>query len=699
MSQDGGTGRRRRAARRTLRWHLAVLALLVVVGGARGLYWVAVSNLWQTDEGQHYGYVRSLARGDGIPVIQEDRVPAEVLALTKLDPVGGTASRDVSASPLDNRWGAAREQYEGGQGPPYYALLAPAFRLAVDLGPLERLYVLRALTMALTLATVPLTYLLARALLPARDAVWPLAPAVVVTWQAFNASGATVNNDALVLPLATATLLGVARALRHGPGPLRGLLTGLAAGAAVVTKASAVVIAGPALLLALAAVVRHRRRPGAVAVWALLGAAGAAAPVLPWLHWQREVYGSPGGAVERFNEVLSATLGRPRPFTAATVRDHWDFAAAGLFGQEFLGPVGYHTLVLGLVAGAGAVGVVAALARRRRRDALVLVLLAAALPLAFATMVAVVHLALGGVGSVAGRYLHAVLPLLAVLVAGSAVTALGRRGGTVAVAVLAAVTLQAEVALADRYVEGLYQRGLPVPGAAPAVAQEQADRYGPLPPVVVDPPCPATLVGLAFPEEPPRALALAAGEQPARPAARVAEEDLGGLTWGYYDTGGLAETFTVTAAGAPYASVSDADREPSLALDGEQGDPVARVYCAVADADDVRFAQLFVQHPPLSHDVVTGWPRGWSTASWLVAALTAAVAMAAAVLGASPPPARSGVTAGRPERAAARGAGAPARPARPGRRASAATAVSSVAAGRPRRTGPQARPGADDRQR
>jgi len=653
MSHDGGTGRRGRAARRALRWHLAVLALLVVVGGARGLYWVAVSNLWQTDEGQHYGYVRSLADGDGIPVIQEDRVPAEVLALSKLGPVNGTASRDVTASPLDNRWGAAREQYEGGQGPPYYALLAPAFRLADPLGPLERLYVLRALTMALTLATVPLTYLLARALFPARDAVWLLAPAVVVTWQAFNASGATVNNDALVLPLATAALLGVALALRDGPGALRGLLTGVAAGVAVVTKASAVVIAGPALLLAVAVVVRHRRRPLALAGWALLGAAGAAAPVLPWLRWQAEVYGSPGGAVERFNDVLAATLGPPRPLTAATVRGHWDFAAAGLFGQEFLGPVGYHPLVLGLVVAAGAAGIVAALARRRGRDALVLVLLAAALPLAFATMVAVVHLALGGVGSVAGRYLHAVLPLVAILVAGGAVTALGRRGGAIAVAVLAAVTLQAEVALADRYVAALYQRGLPVPGAAPAVAQEQADRYGPLPPVVVDPPCPATLVGLAFPGEPPRSLAVTAGQEPGRRAARVAEEDLGGLIWGYYDTGGLAETFTATAAGAPYASVSDADREPALALDGESGDPVARVYCAAADADDVRFAQLFVQHPPLSHDVVTGWPRGWSTATWLVAALIAAVAMAAAILAASPPPARTGVSGGRPARAGA----------------------------------------------
>jgi 4-amino-4-deoxy-L-arabinose transferase-like glycosyltransferase len=661
MSQDAEIGRRGRAARRTLRWHLAVLVLLVVVGGARGLYWVAVSNLWQTDEGQHYGYVRSLATGDGIPVVGEDRIPAEVLALSKLGPVDGIASRDVAASPLDTRWGAAREQYEGGQGPPYYALLAPAFRLAEDLGPLERLYVLRALTMALTLATVPLTYLLARALLPAREAVWPLAPAVVVTWQSFNASGATVNNDALVLPLATATLLGVALALRHGPGPLRGLLTGLAAGTAVVTKASAVVIAGPALLLAVAAVVRHRRRPGALAVWALSGVAGAAAPVLPWLRWQQEVYGSPAGAVERFNAVLAATLGPPRPLTPATVRGHWDFAAAGLFGQEFLGPVGYHTLVLGLVAGVAAAGVVAALARRRGGDALVLVLLAASLPLAFATMVAVVHLVLGGVGSVAGRYLHAALPLVAVLVAGGAVTALGRRGGTVAVTVLVAVTLQAEVALADRYVEGLYQRGLPVPGAAPAVAQEQADRYGPLPPVVVEPPCAATLVALAFPEEPPRALAVAAGEQPGRPAARVAEEDLGGLTWGYYDTGGLAETFTVTAAGSPYASVSDADREPSLAFDGEQGDPVARVYCAVPDADDVRFAQLFVQHPPLSHDVVTGWPRGWSTASWLVAALVAAVTTAAAILAASPSPARTGAPGARPGRAGA----APAHPPAP----------------------------------
>lgn len=635
------------------RWQVAALAALVVIAGARGTYWIAVSTIWQTDEGQHYGYVHSLATGEGIPVILEDRVPAEVLAVSKLGPVEGTASTDVTASPLDRRWGAGREQYEAGQGPLYYALLAPAFALTDDLGPLERLYVLRTLTLLLSLTTVPLTYLLARALLPTRRATWLLAPAVLATWQGFNAGGATVNNDALVVPLATAALLGVALALRDGPRVGNAALTGLAGGAAVVTKASAVGIAGPALLLAVAVLVRHRRLPARAAIWILVVSAGAFVPMFPWLRWQRDAYGDPGQAVERFNEVLGPTLGPPQPFTAATVRGYWDFAAAGLFGQEFVGSVGYTPLVLGLVGAAAVAGLVGAGLRRRTRDGLVLLTLAVALPLGFLTLAAVVQYLLGGVGSVAGRYLHVLLPVLAILAAGGFVVALGPRAGTVAVAVMVAATLQFEVALTDRYVEALYQRGLPVAGAAPAVAQEQADRYGPLPPVVVDPPCPAILVALAFPGDPPRAMRVASGGAPPRRAARVAEEDRGGIRWGYYDTDRLAETFTVRAwGGDPYASLSDADAEPSLALEGEQGDPVARVYCDVADADDVRFAQLFwPQHPDLPHDVVTGWPRRWATAMWLVAALTAAASLAAAVLTASRPPApRTDITGSRRSR-------------------------------------------------
>jgi len=623
----------RRRARRVPRWYAVAVLALVLVAGARGAFWVAVSTIWQTDEGQHYGYVHDLATGRGIPVIGEDRVPAQVLALSELNPVDGISATDVTPSPLDRRWGAGREQYEGGQGPVYYALLAPAYRLAADLGPLERLYVLRALTLLLTLATVPLTALLAGALLPDRRVVRLLAPAVLVAWQGVNASGATVNNDALVLPLATAALLGVAVALRDGPGVPGGFLTGLALGLATVTKANAVVIAGPALALAVWVLVRHRRRPLRAARWAAAGAAGAVAPVALWLRWQTEVYGSTQGAVERFNAVLGSTLGPARPTDLDTLVTHWRFATAGLFGQEFLGPVGYSALGLALVTAVGLVGLAVAARRARRREVGVLLVCAAALPVGFLTMAAVVQYALGGVGSVAGRYLHVTFPLLAVLVAGGAVAAFGRRAGTAVVALVVAVTLQAEVALTDRYVSGMYQRGLPVAGVAPSVLQERADRYGVLPPVVVDPPCPAALVALAFPGPPPAAVSVAAGTGDPVAASRVAIEDRGPIAWGYYDTGGRARPFTLRAPADRLASLADADRDPALALEGEDGDPVARVYCAVQDADDVRFAQLFSpQHPDLSHDAVRGWPRGWANAGWMGAALTAAGAIVASVL-------------------------------------------------------------------
>ncbi len=360
------------------RRHAAVLTALVLVAGARGAWWVAVSNLWQTDEPQHYAYAASLADGDGIPVVGRDRLPPELLAAVKRSPVDGTASTDVAPSPADERWNAGREQYEGGQGPTTYALLAPALRVARDLPVVDRVLLLRALTMLLTLAAVPLTWLLARALVPRQPAVWLLAPAVLVTWQGFNTAGATVNNDALVLPLATATLLGAALALRDGPRPGNALLTGLAGGLALVTKASAVVVGGPVALLALAAAVRHRRRPAP----RRLGGARRGRPRRP----AGPLAALAGGGLrqQRRGRPLQRDP-RPgaRPAAAAHRRHRAGLLArrdGGLFGQEFLGPVGYGTVTVAAVATAAVLWVVAAVRRGDRRGALLALWLAAALP-------------------------------------------------------------------------------------------------------------------------------------------------------------------------------------------------------------------------------------------------------------------------------------------------------------------------------
>ena len=58
--------------------HAAALAALVVVAATRGLFWVAIIDVWRGDEHQHYSYIQDLAEGRGLPVLGVDRITDEV---------------------------------------------------------------------------------------------------------------------------------------------------------------------------------------------------------------------------------------------------------------------------------------------------------------------------------------------------------------------------------------------------------------------------------------------------------------------------------------------------------------------------------------------------------------------------------------------------------------------------------------------
>jgi len=618
------------AVPRAARVHLALVGALVLVALLRGAYWAAVLDLWYLDEAAHYAYVQSLATGEGIPVLLEDRVPAEVTAAAKTSPTRGDAATPVTAAPDDPAWGAFAQQYEAGQGPVYYALLAPVSWLGRDAPLTQRLLALRLVTLLIVAAAVPLAHLLARVLFPRLVPAWFLAPALLVSWQSFNASGASVTNDALAWPLGLAALLGVALAVRHGPSVPTALLTGLAAGAGLLNKPTFVVTA-PALLLGALALVRaHRGRPGDLVRWALVAGTATLLPVVTWLLWQRRVYG-PVGVVERFNSVLGPILGPPRPLGADAVGDYARHVASELFGQELfqvgIGPRAQVLLAaLGTVVAAGVVAAVA----RRRGGALAVLWLTASLPLGFLAMVAVVQGALGGVGSVSGRYLAVPLAAAAVAAAASAVLAAGPRWGTVVVAVLVALALQLEVRPAGDYVAATYLRGLVQPGVAPAVVQDTAEGTAAPAAVVVDPPCPARLLGLGWAGEPPAALSVAGAGQGARQVDLVAAEHLAGAAvLGTYDVAGLRPPLRVAVPAAPPLLVTAADRTPAVALEGAGGDPVARLHCPAADPAAVRFAQTHHPlHPDLPHALVGAWPRAWAAAGWVGAALALLAALA-----------------------------------------------------------------------
>jgi hypothetical protein len=91
----------------------------------------------------------------------------------------------------------------------------------------------------------------------------------------------------------------------------------------------------------------------------------------------------------------------------------------------------------------------------------------------------------------------------------------------------------------------------------------------------------------------------------------------------------LAGRFDVVAPSAFMVGASVADNDPHLALPDRPGDPVARLYCRVDDAERARFDQQFPpQHPgQIGYATVRLWPRAWALLGilGLVAAVAAAV--------------------------------------------------------------------------
>lgn len=146
---------------------------ICLVGLVRGLFWVAATEVWNPiDEAHHYAFIASLGEGRGIPQVGRDQVPLDVLEIEKASPTLWQRGSPHAADLDDPWWSKEAAQYEGVQPPLYYLLLSPAYRASRPFGAVTALYVLRTATVLLSLAAVPLAWLLAGDLFPGRPAVW-----------------------------------------------------------------------------------------------------------------------------------------------------------------------------------------------------------------------------------------------------------------------------------------------------------------------------------------------------------------------------------------------------------------------------------------------------------------------------------------------------------------------------------------------
>ena len=174
-------------------------------------------------------------------------------------------------------------------------------------GSVLAIHLIRFLSLLLQAGTVCLAYLISREIWPERDDLAALAAALVAFNPMFLFIAGSVNNDNLIVPLATLVLYLLIRTLREGRLSNRRLLfLGILLGLAALTKLSGL---GLLLLTAvvLTIVAARRRSWGAWARWGLILVAAVTLIAGWWYVRNWRLYGDPTG----LNVMLDIAGRRP----------------------------------------------------------------------------------------------------------------------------------------------------------------------------------------------------------------------------------------------------------------------------------------------------------------------------------------------------------------------------------------------------
>lgn len=600
------------------RW---VLPLLLGVALVRSLFWVAVTEVPNPiDEIHHLGYIDSLASGDGIPIVGVDYLPRDLLQLMRESPTFGSRRH-----PLDpdrpEQWGASAYQYEGVQPPLYYLTMVPVYLVGSQWGVLGSLYAVRIATVLLALATVPLTWLLARRLFPDRPWVWAFSALLLVLLQGFNSNLASVTNDALVVPLAAAAALVFARGVEN-PTWRNAAWCGLVVGLAMLTKLNAVALIP---ILAVAVLVLPAKDANR-SLWWRVGWGSAAVAVAgvvasTWLLWNLSAYGTVSGGSEEAAEMLAA-LQPYYPFNLAGVSIHLGQSQSGFWQFQRYSPYGPGDYGKWLV-GAGLLGLVGTgmvAVRRRQDDARRLGWLASCWPLAFLTMLAIVYLAY--TGTIVGRHTYLALGPLLVFTAAGNLLGFGRRLGAVVLATVIALAMWREQTELVRYMHPVYLEHVYEEGVTPVWEQPFSYGWVPATGVEVRSECPVVAIGLGVLGEAPEELT-ATTPGGARTLELLGERE--GISV-YPLERPLPRRFSITfPAGVQMGAAPGGPGRVRFADPGASQTPMAQIQCRRAEWEQVRFSQRF---NPLHLDAITyGRAQGW-TRAWAVGGVLFALAVA-----------------------------------------------------------------------
>jgi len=303
------------------------LTVIVAVYVTIGVLYAALTPTWQVpDEPAHYNYVRALAEGQGFPVMEAGDYDQDLL--DQLRDQGFPP--ELSVEPLE---------YEDHQPPLYYLLATPTYWLfGGAVLPLRLLSVLvGAVLLVVAFRTV-------NAIFPARPGLALMAAAFIAFIPQHVAMTAGVNNDALAELVVGGTLWALA--VYVGGGSDRPWPVGLLLAAALLTKTTAYVVAGVAVVAVLIRWQRERQ-PWKWAVgqlgWVLVPALLASAP---WFIRNGLTYGwyDPLG-LGRHNGIVAGQL---RSSEYLALHGRWGLLSqmARTTFQSFWGQFGWMGVVL-----------------------------------------------------------------------------------------------------------------------------------------------------------------------------------------------------------------------------------------------------------------------------------------------------------------------------------------------------------------
>ncbi|MHB9111838.1 MAG: DUF2142 domain-containing protein [Thermoleophilia bacterium] len=293
-----------------------ILALWLVLL-VQGIVFALIQPVWsRVDEAQHYHYVQYLVENQSLPVEGETFISREVVDISVEAKQWGWRPAGVLSTPawldlatwqtvpeeLDeqerekwvrrNLW---RFSYEAMQPPLYYAVNTPVYA-AMPEDPFVKLYGMRLLAALLASAMVPLTWLTAREACPRDRLVVYGAPVAMLLTQGYALNMSQITNDALIVPLAAGSVLLLLRMVVRGLSWKRSLVAGVAIGACLLAKLTAIFLL-PVALAALALMVYYRReRFGNAVAHAAVIFGTASAIVTPWIAHNFAVYGDATGA-------------------------------------------------------------------------------------------------------------------------------------------------------------------------------------------------------------------------------------------------------------------------------------------------------------------------------------------------------------------------------------------------------------------